>query len=144
MRKLQLTLIAATLLSGCQTVDKALTSGTAPVSLPGPTASAIAGDMASRFAEQIGPAGTTIRMENDSSEFATALEAALKGWGYTVIIDGKTAKDVQPVDLAYAIDGIDGQVLARLTTPSIVLGRAYTPTAAGATPASPLSIMQPN
>ncbi|PDT48364.1 MULTISPECIES: conjugal transfer protein TrbH [Sinorhizobium] len=145
MRKLQLTLIAATLLSGCQTADKALTAGAAPVSLSGPTASAIAGDMASRLAEQIGPAGTTtIRMENDSSEFATALEAALKGWGYTVIIDGKTAKDVQPVDLACAIDGIDGQVLARLTTPSIVLGRAYTPTAAGATPASPLSIMQRN
>ncbi|AUX79169.1 conjugal transfer protein TrbH [Sinorhizobium fredii] len=145
MRKLQLTLIAATLLSGCQTTDKALTAATAPVSLSGPSASAIAGDMTSRLAEQIGPAGTTtIRMENDSSEFATALEAALKGWGYTVIIDGKTAKDVQPVDLAYAIDGIDGQVLARLTTPSIVLGRVYTPTAAGATPASPLSIMQRN
>ncbi|WP_026168877.1 conjugal transfer protein TrbH [Sinorhizobium meliloti] len=145
MRKLQLTIIAATLLSGCQTVDKALTAGTAPVSLSGPTASAIAGDMASRLAEQIGPAGTTrIRMENDSSEFATALEAALKGWGYTVIIDGNTAKDVQPVNLAYAIEGIDGQILARLTTPSIVLSRAYRPKAAGATPASPLSIMQRN
>lgn len=145
MRKLQLTLIAATLLSGCHMADKALIAGTAPVSLSGPTASAIAGDMASRLAEQIGPAGTTtIRMENDSSEFATALEAALKGWGYTVIIDGKTGRDVQPVELAYAIDGIDGQVLARLTTSSIALGRAYTPTAAGATPASPLSIIQRN
>ncbi|TCN17645.1 conjugal transfer protein TrbH [Sinorhizobium americanum] len=145
MRKLQLTLIAATLLSGCQTVDKALPACSAPVSLSGPTASAIAGDMASRLAEQIGPAGTTtIKMENDSSEFATALEGALKGWGYTVIIGEKTVKDVQPVDLAYAIDGIDAQVLARLTTPSIALGRAYTPTAVGATPASPLSIMQRN
>ncbi|APG87197.1 conjugal transfer protein TrbH [Sinorhizobium americanum] len=145
MGKLQLTLIAATLLSGCQTVEKALPAGSAPVSLSGPTASAIAVDMASRLADQIGPAGTTtIRMKNDSSEFATALEAALKGWGYTVIIDGKTAKDVQPVELAYAIDGIDGQVLARLTTSSIALGRAYTPTAAGATPSSPLSIMQRN
>ncbi|WOS67050.1 MULTISPECIES: conjugal transfer protein TrbH [Sinorhizobium] len=145
MRELQLTLIAATLLSGCQTPDKALTAGSAPVALSAPIASAIAGDMASRLAEQIGPARTTtISMENDSSEFATALEAALKGWGYTVIIDGKTLKDVQPVELAYAIDGIDGQILARLTTPSVTLGRAYTPTAAGATPASPLSIVQRN
>ena len=83
-------------------------------------------------------------MEKDTSEFATALEAALKGWGYTVVTDGKVAKDVKPVELAYAIDGFDGQVLARLSTPSIVLGRAYTTTAAGATPASPLSIIQRN
>ncbi|WP_085034782.1 conjugal transfer protein TrbH [Ensifer aridi] len=145
MRKLQLTLIAATLLSSCQTADDALTAGTAPVALSRPTASAIADDMASRLVQQIGPAGTTtIRMENDSSEFATALEAALRGWGYVIIIDGKTGKDVQPVELAYGIDGIDDQVLARLTTPSIALSRAYTPTAAGATPASPLSIMQRN
>lgn len=145
MRKLLLTLIVSTLLSGCQTADYALNAGTAPVALSGPTASAIAGDMASRLAEQIGPAGTTtIRMRNDSSEFAIALEAALRDWGYAVIIDGKTGEDVQPVELAYAIDGIDGQVLARLTTPSIALGRAYTPTAAGATPASPLSIVKRN
>ena len=101
--------------------------------------------MASRLAEQIGPAGTTtIKMEKDSTDFATALEAALKGWGYTVITDGKAGKDVKPVELAYSIDGVDGQVLARLSTPSIALGRAYTATPAGAVPASPLSIMQRN
>ncbi|PDS35115.1 conjugal transfer protein TrbH [Rhizobium anhuiense] len=133
------------LLSGCQTADDALTTSSTPVAVTGPAASAIAGDMASRLAEQIGPAGaTTIKMEKDTSEFATALEAALKGWGYTVVTDGKTAKDVTPVELAYAVEGFDGQVLVQVSTPSIALGRAYTPTAAGATPASPLSIMQRN
>ncbi|NEI67423.1 conjugal transfer protein TrbH [Rhizobium leguminosarum] len=146
MRKLLAYFIMVALLSGCQTADDALTTSSTPVAVTGPAASAIAGDMASRLAEQIGRAGatTTIKMEKDTSEFATALEAALKGWGYTVVTDGKVAKDVKPVELAYAIEGFDGQVLAQVSTPSIALGRAYTPTAAGAVPASPLSILQRN
>ncbi|GAC1045304.1 conjugal transfer protein TrbH [Ciceribacter sp. T2.26MG-112.2] len=145
MRKLLAVIITATLLSGCQTAEDGLTTSSTPVAVTGPAASAIAGDMASRLAEQIGPAGTTtLKMEKDSSDFAAALEAALRGWGYTVITDGKVGKDVKPVELAYSIDGADGQVLARLSTPSVALGRAYTASAAGATPASPLSIMQRN
>lgn len=146
MRKLLAYLIVVASLSGCQTTDHALTASSTPVAVTGPAASAIAGDMASRLAEQIGPAGakTTIRMDNDTSEFATALDAALKGWGYTVVTDRKITKDVKPIELSYSIGGFDGQVLARLSTPSVALGRAYTPTAAGATPASPLSIMQRN
>lgn len=138
--------VVVALLSGCQTADDALNTSSTPVAVTGPAASAIAGDMASRLAEQIGPAGatTTIKMEKDTSEFATALEGALKGWGYTVVTDDKVAKDVKPVELAYAIEGFDGQVLVQVSTPSIALGRAYTPTAAGAVPASPLSIMQRN
>ena len=101
--------------------------------------------MASRLAEQIGPAGTTtIKMDTDTSDYAVALEAALKGWGYAVIVDGKAGKDQKPVELAWSIDSFNGQVLARLTAPSIALARAYTPSAAGATPASPLSIMHRN
>ncbi|QPB24816.1 conjugal transfer protein TrbH [Rhizobium sp. 007] len=146
MWKLPTFIVAAALLSGCQTADNTLTTNSTPVAVTGPAASAIAGDMASRLAEQVGPAGaaTTIKMGKDTSEFATALEAALRGWGYTVVTDGKVAKDVKPGELAYAIDGLDGQVLVRLSTPSIALSRAYTPTAAGASPASPLSIMQRN
>lgn len=146
MRKLFAFFIAVALLSSCQTADDALTTSSTPMAVTGPAASAIAGDMASRLAEQTGPAGvtTTIKMEMDTSEFASALEAALKGWGYTVITDGKVAKDIKPVELAYAIEGFDGQVLVQVSTPSIALGRAYTPTAAGAVPASPLSIMQRN
>lgn len=145
MRKLLAFVITATLISGCQTAEDGLTTSSTPVAVTGPAASAIAGDMANRLAEQIGPAGaTTLKMDKDSSDFAIALEAALKGWGYTVITDGKVAKDVKPVELAYSVDGVDGQLLARLSTPSVALGRAYTATADGATPASPLSIMQRN
>lgn len=145
MRKLLVMIITASLLSGCQTAEDGLTTSSTPVAVTGPAASAIAGDMASRLAEQIGPAGaTTLKMEKDTSDFAAALEAALKGWGYTVITDGKVAKGVKPVEVAYSIDSADGQVLVRLSTPSIALGRAYAATAAGATPASPLSIMQRN
>lgn len=144
MRRVLIPIFITAFLSGCQTPEDALTNSDAIV-INGATAGAIAGDMASRFAEQIGPASTTtIKMHTDTSDYAAALEAALKGWGYAVIVDGKAAKDQKPVELAWSIDSFDGQVLAHLTTPSIALARAYTPSAAGATPASPLSIMQRN
>lgn len=137
--------IITAILSGCQTADETLTTSSTPIAVTGATASAIAGDMTSRLAEQVGPAGTTtLKMDKDTSEYAAALEAALKGWGYTVIADGKVGKDQKPVEVAWSIDSFDGQVLARISTPSIALGQAYMATSAGATPASPLSIMQRN
>lgn len=145
MHKTLAAIIFTALLSGCQTADESLTTSSTPIAVTGATASAIAGDMASRLAEQVGPAGTTIlKMDKDTSEYAAALEAALKGWGYTVIADGKVGKDQKPVEIAWSVDSFDGQVLARVSTPAIALGRAYTATSAGATPSSPLSIMQRN
>lgn len=145
MKKTIAAIIFTALLSGCQTADETLTTSSTPIAVTGATAGAIAGDMASRLAEQVGPAGTTtLKMEKDTSEYAAALEAALKGWGYKVIIDGKADKDQKPVEIAWSIDSFDGQVLARISTPTIALGRSYTATSAGATPASPLSIMQRN
>ncbi|KWV49101.1 MULTISPECIES: conjugal transfer protein TrbH [Rhizobium] len=144
MGKLMLALIAAAFLAGCQTADDALTTGTTQTAVTGPAARAVAGDMAGRLAEQIGSAGTTtIKMKNDQSEFATALEAALKRGGYTVVADNR-GRDMKPLELAYAIDSIDDQVLARVTTASIAISRAYNLTADGATPVSPLSVMQRN
>lgn len=122
-----------------------MTTNSTPITVTGATASAIAGDMASRLAEQVGPAGTTtLKMEKDTSEFAAALEAALRGWGYTVVTDEKVIKDQKPVEIAWSIDSFDGQVLAKVSTPAVALGRAYMATSSGATPASPLSIMQRN
>ncbi|MBX4967777.1 conjugal transfer protein TrbH [Rhizobium binae] len=145
MRKLLLFVSTAALLAGCQTAEDVLTTSSTAVAVTGPAASAIAGDMASRLTEQIGPASaTSLKMDKDSSDFAAALEAALKGWGYTVITDGKVSTDIKPVELAYSIDRADGQMLARLSTPSVALGRAYSTSAAGATPASPLSILRRN
>lgn len=143
MRAILSLFIIASLLAGCQTPDEGLSTASPPTAISGLAASAIAGDMASRLAEQIGPAGnTTIKMDKGASEFAAALEAALKGWGYTVVTDGKIEKGVKPTPLEYAINAVDGQILAQLSTPSIALGRAYTATSAGATPSSPLSMMQ--
>ncbi|MDG3580444.1 conjugal transfer protein TrbH [Rhizobium sp. YJ-22] len=145
MRTTVSAIIFTALLSGCQTADETLTTSASPIAVTGATANAIAGDMASRLAEQVGPAGTTIlKMDKDTSEYSAALEAALKGWGYTVIADGKAGKDQKPVEIAWSVDSFDGQVLARVSTPAIALGRAYTATSVGATPASPLSIMQRN
>lgn len=145
MNKTIAAIIITAIISGCQTADETLTTSSTPIAVTGAAASAIAGDMASRLAEQVGPAGTTIlKLDKDTSEYAAALEAALKGWGYTVIADGKVGKDQKPVEVAWSIDSFDGQVLARISTPAIALGRAYTATSAGATPASPLSIIQRN
>lgn len=145
MRKTISAVILTAILSGCQTADETLTTSSTPIAVNGATASAIAGDMASRLAEQVRPAGTTIlKMDKDTSEYAAALETALRGWGYTVIADDKVGRDQKPVEIAWSIDSFDGQVLARVSTPAIALGRAYTATSAGATPASPLSIMQRN
>jgi hypothetical protein len=145
MRKAIAVIILTASLAGCQTADETLTTSSTPIAVTGASASAIAGDMAGRLAEQVGSTGTTtLKMAKDTSEYAAALEAVLKGWGYTVIVDGKVPKDHKPVEIEWSIDSFDGQVLARVSTPAIALGRAYTATSAGATPTSPLSIMRRN
>jgi len=134
-------------LAGCQTVTDGLSTSAAPAEVTGPAAGAIAGDMAGRFAEQAGSTSTPIKLHKDTSEFSVALEAALKGWGFAVVTDDKSAsaKDVtKPVELAYSIADVDGQVLARLSTETLELGRAYTVSNGVATPASPLSLMKRN
>jgi len=134
-------------LTGCQTPTDGLTTSAAPTDLSGPAASAIAGDLAGRFAEQAGSTATPIRLHRDSSDFAVALEAALKGWGYTVVTDDKsagTANATTPMELAYSLASSDGQVLARLSTDQLELGRAYTVSNGMAAPASPLSLMKRN
>ncbi|MFK0332683.1 conjugal transfer protein TrbH [Rhizobium sp. NPDC090275] len=134
-------------LTGCQTATDGLSTNAAPAEITGPAAGAIAGDMAGRFAEQAGSTTTPIKLHKDTSEFSVALEAALKGWGFAIVTDGKGAgaKDsTKPVELAYSIAAVDGQVLARLSTDAMSLGRAYSVSNGVATPASPLSLMKRN
>lgn len=129
------------LLSGCQSLGTdGLVASNAPPEISGPAANAIAGDMVSRLAEQIGPGKATVALKPDSSPFGQALEAALKGWGYAVVTNQETDSGTKIIPLAYVIVPFDGQVLARLSTDSVELGRAYTVTASGATPASALSL----
>lgn len=133
----------AILLSGCQSLGTdGLVASNAPPGISGPAASAIAGDMVSRFAEQIGPGKATVALKPDASPFGQALEAALKGWGYAVVTDQKTNSGTKVIPLAYVVLPFDDQVLARLSTDSVELGRAYTVTPGGATPASALSLMR--
>ncbi|RUV66916.1 conjugal transfer protein TrbH [Mesorhizobium sp. M5C.F.Cr.IN.023.01.1.1] len=142
VRRFLATAIAAALLSGCQTLGAdRLVASSAPPEISGRAASAIAGDMVSRLAEHAGPGTGTILLKPDGSPFGGALEAALKAWGYAVVSDQKTEGE-KLIPLAYVLDSYDGQVLARLSTGSLDLGRTYTATSAGATPASPLSVMQ--
>jgi hypothetical protein len=119
-----------------------LASSAAPPEISLPAAAAIAGDMVSRLAEQIGQGKATVALKQDGSPFGQALEAALKGWGYAVVTDQKTDGGAAVVPLAYVIVPYEGQVLARLSTSSVELGRAYTVTTSGATPASAISLMR--
>lgn len=129
-------------LAGCASFGAGgLVASSAPPDLSGPAASAIAGDMVTKLAEQVGPGTGTIILKPDGSPFGRALETSLKGWGYAVATDQKTGGD-KTIALAYVIQSYDGQVLARLSTGSIELGRAYAATASGATPSSPLSVMR--
>lgn len=143
MRGFAAALLIAILLSGCQSVGTdGLVVSDAPPEISGPAASAIAGDMVSRLAEQIGPGKATVALKPDDSPFGQALEAALKGWGYAVVTDQKADDKQKVVSLAYVIVPFEGQVLARLSTSNVELGRAYTVTASGATPASALSLLK--
>ncbi|MCV9999470.1 conjugal transfer protein TrbH [Pararhizobium sp. YC-54] len=140
-RRLIIAGVSALLLSGCQTAGSdGLVVSDAPPEISGPAASAIAGDMVSRLAEEIGQGKATVALKPDGSPFGQALEAALKGWGYAVVTDQKPDQKIIP--LAYVIVPFEGQVLARLSTANVELGRAYTVTANGATPASALSLLK--
>lgn len=129
-------------LAGCASFRSGgLVASSAPPDLSGPAASAIAGDLVTKFAEQVGPGTGTIILKPDGSPFGRALQTSLKSWGYAVATDQKTGVE-KMIPLAYVIESYNGQILARLSTLHIELGRAYAATAAGASPASSLSIMQ--
>jgi len=144
MRSLAMIALVAASLAGCQTGTDALTTNDNPQELSPAASSAIAGDMVSRFAEHVGPGTGTIVLKQDTSPFGQALVAALKGWGYAVATDQKTDDKRPRIQLAYMVDDFEGQTLARLSTAKVELAQAYNTTAAGASPASPLSVMQRN
>ena len=74
MRKLPMLVLTVGLLTSCRTGDEAFKTNSAPTAVTGPAASAIAGDMASRFAEQTGsPATTTIKLDKSETESPSSL-----------------------------------------------------------------------
>ncbi len=138
--------LATTLpLAGCQTfgiggssaqiasIDNALVSPEA--------AGVIAEDLVGRLAEVVGPGTGTVVLKPDDSAFAVALEKSLRAWGYAVAIDQKV-DDASAIPVAFIVDSFEGSVLARLSPATVDLGRAYALTETGATPTSPLSVLQ--
>ncbi|WP_299847721.1 conjugal transfer protein TrbH [uncultured Paracoccus sp.] len=142
-RSLGLAIGLALLLSGCQSLGPGgLVASNAPGDISGAAATAIATDMVSRLAEHVGPATGTIALKQDGSPFGQAMESALKGWGYAVVTDQETDGGTAVIPLAYVVEPFEGQVLARLSTKGVEIGRAYSVTGQGASPASPLSVMR--
>ncbi|MFG1465864.1 conjugal transfer protein TrbH [Xanthobacter sp. DSM 24535] len=135
-------LLAAMCLAGCGTMgDGALTMSSGPSEIPPAAAAAIAGDMVGRLSERIGPARPTVQLKTDGSPFSQALQSSLKSWGYGVVTDGQ-AQTGPTITLAYVVEPMDGQYLARLSTSDFDLGRFYRVTTAGAAPSSPLSVLE--
>lgn len=104
-------------------------------------ASAVASDMVAKLAEHVGPGTGTIVIKPDASAFGLALEESLRGWGYAVTSNQEASGDTM-IPLAYVVDTFEGAVMTRFSTPSFELTRSYAFSANGATPASPLSVMQ--
>lgn len=141
--RLTLVVLTAMTLGACQSIRvDGFTASNAPTEMSEPAADAIAGDMVSRFSEQIGPGTATIALKQDGSPFGQALETALKSSGYAVVTDQKTDEKARPVALAYVVEPFEGRILAQLSTRTVEIGRAYTATSTGAAPASPLSVMR--
>jgi type IV secretion system protein TrbH len=140
--RLTILLLLTISLGACQTLGSAgLITSSVTTELTPEATSTIADDMVGRLAEQVGPGTNTIKLRTDGSLFGQALEASLRGWGYAVVTDQKADRG-DTVPLAYVIDSYEGSVLARLSTPALDLTRMYQLGAAGATPTSPLSVMQ--
>lgn len=103
-------------------------------------AKAVAVDMAGKFAERVDPKSGAVVLAVDDSPFATAFESALRGYGYGI----SSTKD-QPsggIPVAYTVADVNGAILVRLTTPQIELSRTYAISSAGASPVSPLNVLQ--
>lgn len=107
--------------------------------LAAPTADAVAADMVARLAEQVGPGTGTIALQSDNTPFATAFEKHLHGWGYAV---DPAATGQGAIPIAYTVDALDGDVIARISTPNVELARQFQATTTGAVASSPLSVMK--
>lgn len=142
MRWMVIQLLVAIILAGCQGPTHDLTRTQDPPLLSAAAAQTIAGDLVSRVAEQEAPASTTVHLADDRSQFSLALERVLRDWGYIVSRDPGSDKRTNAVSLSYSLTGFDGQILARLSTPKMSVGRIYKQSETGAETDGPFSIQQ--
>ncbi|KQU95509.1 conjugal transfer protein TrbH [Mesorhizobium sp. Root102] len=130
-------------ISACQIRgERGLTASADKAQLSSTAANAIAGDMVSKLAEVVGPGTGTIVLKSDGTPFDEAMKSSLRGWGYAVATPDQKTDGSKLIQLAYVVDSFEGSVLARLSTSTVDIGRAYTVTSTGAAPSSPLSIMR--
>ena len=140
-RALSVALVSLSL-AGCMTTGGgyfSAASSTDAANLDAYAANAVDGDMVAQLAEHVGPGTGTIALKSDGSAMSAALEQQLRGWGYAV---DPSATGQGAIPLAYTVSAFEGQVLTRISTPSVELARTYAVTSAGAQPASPLSVMR--
>ncbi|TPJ52462.1 conjugal transfer protein TrbH [Mesorhizobium sp. B2-6-4] len=131
--------------SACQTSGEGdLTASTDKAELSSTAANAIAGDMVSKLADVVGPGTGTIVLESDGSLFGEAMKSSLRSSGYAVATTDQKTDGSKLIHLAYVVDSFEGSVLARLSTSTFDLGRAYAVMNTGAVPSSPLSIVRRN
>ena len=129
-------------IAGCMTTGGGYFSAAASsdaANLDALAANAVAGDMVAQLAEHVGPGTGTIALKSDGSAMSAALEEQLRGWGYAV---DPSASGQGAIPLAYTVSAYEGQVLTRISTPSVELARSYSITELGAQPASPISVMR--
>jgi hypothetical protein len=130
-------------ISACQTAGEGgLAASAEKAELSSTAANAIAGDMVSKLAEVVGPGTGTVVIKSDGSPFGEALASSLKGWGYAIATPDQKTDGSKLIHLAYVVDSFEGSVLARLSTSTVDLSRAYAVTTTGAAPSSPLSILR--
>lgn len=129
-------------LAACTTTGgQALVDSAVSAEISDDAARAIADDMVSQLADHVGPGTTTIALKGDDASFGPALEASLRAEGYAVLI-GQATDDASVVPLAYVIDPFESGVLVRVSMARLELTRIYAPSATGADPASPMSVLQ--
>lgn len=129
-------------IAGCMTTGGGYFSAAASsdaANLDALAANAVAGDMVAQLAEHVGPGTGTIALKSDGSAMSAALEEQLRGWGYAV---DPSASGQGAIPLAYTVSAYEGQVLTRISTPTVELARSYSITELGAQPASPISVMR--
>ncbi|MFN7025652.1 MAG: conjugal transfer protein TrbH [Pseudorhizobium sp.] len=128
-------------LAGCTTASGYFSTDTSKdaAQLDAFAGDAVATDLIARLADHVGPGSGTIALRQDDSAFAGSLGKQLRSLGYAV---DPSATGVGAIPLAYMVDTADGQVLVRLTTSSVEIGRTYSISSGVALPASPVSVMR--
>lgn len=141
LRLAAVTLCLGSLVACTTTNGSALVDSQVSVEISDQAARAIADDMVSQLADHAGPGTTTIALRGDDASFGPALEASLRAKGYAVLT-GQDTDDTSAVPLAYVIDPFESGVLVRVSTARLELTRVYAPSATGANPTSPTSVLQ--